>query len=73
METQENQNKQIEGPNQREKIKKLHPIPLPMKVLFKNENKNDGELCDTKSKLEQGSIINEAKISRVNVLLINNI
>ena len=43
--------------------------------MIKNQNKNNGKLCDTKKKLEQGSIINETKIIKVkvNVLLINNI
>ena len=44
-------------------------------MLIKNQNKNNGKLCDTKKKLEQGSIINETKIIKVklNVLLINSI
>ena len=46
-----------------------------MNVLVKNQNKNNGKLCDTKKKLEKGSIINKTKISRVivNIILINNI
>ena len=46
-----------------------------MEVLIKSQNKNNGKLCDTKKKLEQGNIINETKISsvKVNVLLINSI
>ena len=44
-------------------------------MLIKNENKINGKLYDTKKKIEQGSIINETKISKakVNVLLINSI
>ena len=41
--------------------KKNHPTPITMEVLIKNQNKNNGRLCDTKKKLEQGSIINERK------------
>ena len=45
-----------------------------MEVLIKNQHKNNGKLCDTKKKLEQGSIINDTKISKVkvNVILINS-
>ena len=44
-----------------------------MEVLIKNQDKNNGKLCDTNKKLGQESIINEKKISKikVNVLLIN--
>ena len=68
---QTKQNKKIEGPNQREEI---HPTPLPMEVLIKNQNNNSGRLCDTEKKLKEG-IISEIEISKVklNVLLINNI
>ena len=46
-----------------------------MEVLIKNQDKNNGKLCETKKKIEQGSIINKAKVNkvRVNVLLINSI
>ena len=46
-----------------------------MKVLIKNQNKSNCKLRDTKKKLEQGSIINQTKISKakVNVLLINSL
>ena len=50
-----------------------------MKVLIKNQNKSNviqrDRLCDTKKKLEQGSIVNETKINKVkvNVPLINSI
>ena len=65
----------MEGPNQREEIKKIHPIPLPIKVLIKNQDKKNGKLCDTKEKLEQESIIKETKMNKVkvNVLPINSI
>ena len=65
----------MEGPNQREEIKKIHPIPLPIKVLIKNIDKKNGKLCDTKEKLEQESIINETKMNKVkvNILPINSI
>ena len=45
-----------------------------MEVLIKNQNKGNDKLCDTK-RLEQGSIIDETKISKVkvNVVLINSI
>ena len=63
----------MEGPNQREEIKKIHPIPLPIKVLIKNQDKKNGKLCDTKEKLEQESIIKETKMNKVkvNILPIN--
>ena len=37
-----------------------------MKALIKNQDKNNGKLCDAKKKkkLEQLSIINETKISK---------
>ena len=41
--------------------KKNRLTPITMEVLIKNQNKNNGRLCDTKKKLEQGSIINETK------------
>ena len=65
----------MEEPNQREEIKKIHPIPLPIKVLIKNQDKKNGKLCDTKEKLEQESIIKETKMNKVkvNVLPINSI
>ena len=65
----------MEGPNQREEIKKIHPIPLPIKVLIKNQDKKNGKLCDTKEKLEQESIIKETKMNKVkvNILPINSI
>ena len=65
----------MEGPNQREEIKNIHPTPLAMEELIKNQDKNNVKLCDIKEKLEQGSIINETKIIKVkvNVLLINSI
>ena len=65
----------MEGPNQREEIKKIHPIPLPIKVLIKNQDKKNGKLCDTKEKLEQESIIKETKMNKVkvNTLPINSI
>ena len=65
----------MEGPNQREEIKKIHPIPLPIKVLIKNQDKKNGKLCHTKEKLEQESIIKETKMNKVkvNILPINSI
>ena len=65
----------MEEPNQREEIKKIHPIPLPIKVLIKNQDKKNGKLCDTKEKLEQESIIKETKMNKVkvNILPINSI
>ena len=45
--------KKIEGPNQREEIKKLNPTPLPIEASIKKE------------KLKEGSIINEVEISKV--------
>ena len=44
-------------------------------MLIKNQNKNNGKLCDTKKKLEQGGIINDTKIIKVkvNFPLINSI
>ena len=65
----------MEGPNQREEIKKIHPIPLPIKVLIKNQDKKNGKLCDAKEKLEQESIIKETKMNKVkvNILPINSI
>ena len=65
----------MEGPNQREEIKKIHSIPLPIKVLIKNQDKKNGKLCDTKEKLEQESIIKETKMNKVkvNILPINSI
>ena len=35
-----------------------------MKALIKNQDKNNGKLCDAKKKIEQVSIINETKISK---------
>ena len=65
----------MEEPNQREEIKKIHPIPLPIKVLIKNQDKKNGKLCDAKEKLEQESIIKETKMNKVkvNILPINSI
>ena len=65
----------MEGPNQREEIKKIHPISLPIKVLIKNQDKKNGKLCDAKKKLEQESIIKETKMNKVkvNILPINSI
>ena len=57
--------KKMQWHNQREGIKKMHPTPLPIKVLIKNQNKNNGRLCDTKKILKQWSIINETKINKV--------
>ena len=31
----------------------MNPTPLPIKVLIKNQNKNNGRLCDTKKILKQ--------------------
>lgn len=44
-----------------------------MEVFVKNQNENNCKLRDTQKKLEQGSIINETKMSKVkvNFLLIN--
>ena len=46
-----------------------------MEGFLKNQDKNNGRLCDRKEKIEQGSIINEIKINKVkvNVYLINRI
>ena len=44
-----------------------------MEVLIKNQNKSNSRLCDTKKKVEQGSIIDKTNIYKVkaNVSLIN--
>ena len=48
---------------------------VTIEALIKNENSNNGGLCDTEKKLKEGSIISEIEISKVklNVLLINSI
>ena len=65
----------IEGPNQRDEIKRNTSHPLPKEVLIKNQNNSNCRSCGTKKKLKQGSLANEIEISKrkLNVLPINNI
>ena len=64
MQNKSKQKKQIEAPNQREKIKKNASYPLTMEV---QKTETTGRLCDTKKNLEKGRIINETKINKVKV------
>ena len=42
-----------------------------MEMLIKNQNKSNSRLCDTKKKVEQGSIIDKTNKVKANVSLIN--
>ena len=74
IEDKTNQNEKTRSKSKRRDTKKLHPIQLPTGVLIKNQNNNNGRVCNTK-KINQGNVINKIEINKVklNVLLINSI
>ena len=51
--------KEIEGPNQRDKIKKMYATPSPIKVLIYNRNNSRGRSYDKKKILKKESIFNK--------------
>lgn len=75
MDTRQIRIKEIKRDNQRQNLKEIHPTPSPIRVLIKNQNKNNHILNDTIKKLIKGRIINktETSIVKLNVLPINSI